>query len=928
MKHHFFLIVNFLFFLVLTLIPHNAFALQAEAVLGEPFGVCRIELPLSPTEQELIKKDHDRDVAYAPLFEILYQASVYESSKRALYPTWSMNTAEDEGYHRKAMLFLFNSPDELNIILSRTGFETLREEIKITPVQNKERHKELVEEWWDAHLMKLEHLHVLDLYDPTVELGIASMMGRRLGLPLNNLTSIVKKHNSKFDRAFGILLGTESIRLAMQTNTMLRTEDRNEPADQNLPKPASIPPMPIPPFDATKVKIEPLAMRVPQECFYLRFGSFSSFLDARNFLDDWGMIFRSILSSRSVDYDIAKRLEHQLALKETVLSRYFGGAVIKDTAIIGTDTFLREGASIGILFQASKSGLLKKQLESIRVDIMAENPSIQESSVNIDGRAVSLLSSPGNAVRSFYVQDGDFHLITTSKWMVEAFLATVKTPEHSLGNLEEFRYARSQINPSAKGIFIYMSDPFFRNLVGPAYRVEMTRRAHSIAEINMLSLSRLAALQEGIASPSIPSMVEKGFLPQGFGMRHDGSQPTAGEDGTAMDSKRGAVGSFLPIPDITIDKITLTEAEAYEDFAEAYSGIWTNMDPVFGLLNINKKPTGNTLELKLSISPYAKSRYGGLDGFLGEPAPDRIATVTGDLAFLEVQLHKNLLSKFDLDMDDDNDNDGKAKIGATAKKQAPKSPSLRLFGGLRDVNIPWSIQNGTTTVGPNDWKEIAISFMRFYVGMTMPSNFKEKHLEILKPVTKPDTKGYAKLAENMGFNREGSSESELWSRRFSSFYLLGTGRPLLEAVSPKIRIEKASYPSQIALTLGDINKSRVGNLLRAQAYVKDRRTSAGNALLLHAYQQQLQPQDLNAALKAVQNQVLTCPLGGNFIPADQKNQPDRWKSTAWSEETLYQVNQLPKTYRQTILDEMTSMRLEFSIDPDTLKSRLEIKTKK
>jgi|GEM_PF-5469023 len=169
MKHHFFLIVNFLFFLVLTLIPHNAFALQAEAVLGEPFGVCRIELPLSPTEQELIKKDHDRDVAYAPLFEILYQASVYESSKRALYPTWSMNTAEDEGYHRKAMLFLFNSPDELNIILSRTGFETLREEIKITPVQNKERHKELVEEWWDAHLMKLELLHVLDLYDPTVD---------------------------------------------------------------------------------------------------------------------------------------------------------------------------------------------------------------------------------------------------------------------------------------------------------------------------------------------------------------------------------------------------------------------------------------------------------------------------------------------------------------------------------------------------------------------------------------------------------------------------------------------------------------------------------------------------------------------------------------------------------------------------------------
>jgi hypothetical protein len=188
-------------------------------------------------------------------------------------------------------------------------------------------------------------------------------------------------------------------------------------------------------------------------------------------------------------------------------------------------------------------------------------------------------------------------------------------------------------------------------------------------------------------------------------------------------------------------------------------------------------------------------------------------------------------------------------------------------------------------------------------------------MRLLEPETKlTDAKGYAKL------------DDDLWFRHFGAYYLLGSERLLLAKVSPQIKIEKGEQPYQIALNQGDLSKGKVGDYFRAEAYIKARRTSAGNALLLHAYQQQLQPHDLQGALQAVQNQNLLCPLGGTFVVADQK-QPDRWKSTAWSEETLYQVNQLPKTYRQAILDETKSLRLEFAIDPDTLKTRLEIQTK-
>jgi hypothetical protein len=239
------------------------------------------------------------------------------------------------------------------------------------------------------------------------------------------------------------------------------------------------------------------------------------------------------------------------------------------------------------------------------------------------------------------------------------------------------------------------------------------------------------------------------------------------------------------------------------------------------------------------------------------------------------------------------------------------------------MDIPWSIKHGMTTVRLDHlWSESTLRYIKFYGGITIPPNFNEEYLNFMGAETKPDAKGYAKLKDYNDVEKD----YQLWSRRFGSYYIAGTGRSLLETVSSKIRIEKSGHPSQISLNLGDLSKSSLGNYLRAEAYVRERRVSAGNALLLQVYQQKLQPQDLNGALKAVQDLSLLCPLGGNFVTADQ-NQPDRRKSTAWSEETLYQTNRMPDNYRQAFIDELKTMRIEFSMDPDTLKTRLEIQTK-
>ena len=93
-------------------------------------------------------------------------------------------------------------------------------------------------------------------------------------------------------------------------------------------------------------------MRVPAECFYVRFGSFGNFLWLQDTLAKWGGDAQNLIALRGLDRGMNGHMEKQLVLKQTVLSRMLGDTVIADVAIIGTDMFFREGASYGILFHA------------------------------------------------------------------------------------------------------------------------------------------------------------------------------------------------------------------------------------------------------------------------------------------------------------------------------------------------------------------------------------------------------------------------------------------------------------------------------------------------------------------------------------------------------------------------------------------------
>ena len=118
------------------------------------------------------------------------------------------------------------------------------------------------------------------------------------------------------------------------------------------------------------VVIEPLASHVPEEWLYIRYGSFVNYQWFRKTLDTWGGDMRNLITLRGLDYNINARVERQLSLHESPLAPLLGPAVMSDVALVGDDPFMREGAAIGMLFQARSSFAMANDFGNQRAETL------------------------------------------------------------------------------------------------------------------------------------------------------------------------------------------------------------------------------------------------------------------------------------------------------------------------------------------------------------------------------------------------------------------------------------------------------------------------------------------------------------------------------------------------------------------------------
>lgn len=738
---------------------------------------------------------------------------------------------------------LFSGNEALSITLSGA----LEQQINIVPTAPRaSAYRQMLNAWWNMYVEGARQQVAGGDFPKLVHRYLLSMLATRLGLPPVDLDPPPEKE----EEPETITIKTLALLAAVDAKREQVLEDLlSSPAEQvqdYLPLPAEpIWQEPVVPAAAAGIGIEPMAQRVPPECFYLRFGSFSNYVWFQELAQRFGGDLAQAVMMRGFSYDATARIEQMLATKLTAVAKMFGDQLVSDMAVIGSDLYMNEGASLGVILYSTNVGLLKTAVDGDRRTVANNDKQATLQTVVLAGKDVSLLSTPDNRIRSFCVVDGPCVFVTTSQKLAERFIE-VGQGGPSLADTNEFLWAR-QWMPDANdySVFAYFSPDFFHRLVSPQYQVELHRRLEAIAHLEVAEVASQAAAAEHLTTHSIASLKQNGFLPAWFDSRADRSQTIYAGD-RWIDAQRGARGSFLPIADTTITEVTAAEAAAYAETATFFQKEWQSMDPMlFGLRRFkNETDDSEIVTFEGYIAPFDADKYGWIAKQLGAPTQVEIQLPQSDAA--NVQVH----------------------MRGTASSLGLTPEDYYLFAGIKDTTPP----SKEETAGLLKTLQALKSLPAYLGAWPKPGLVENLPLGIGLNLARPDYLGFSRMIGG------------LWRWQNDSFSLLSFDRSILEDATGQLAPVTATDDAQVRVDVKNLQGSELADWIDGIWYARGWTASQGNALLMDTIHQQLHvpTEDCLEVAQRLLDVRLQCPLGGEYeVSKLRSGELGWWQSTAW-----------------------------------------------
>ncbi len=580
--------------------------IMATAAKGTPYGVGTIELPLGrPVVGNPLPPLEVRDADGRVLYPIARDMRVRVERRPSERPVprpgrgrllgrvgelireLASDEEELEQTVARKVTFLFRGDQPLEVRLGDR-----RGEIgvyQIVPRDDPAARRDLLDQWWETYAEAAKRQLDSADYPSWVETYLVAMLSGRLGMPLPDWYPSDGVGQEELVDTLKLIAGGGDVDDDVFAISAAGTARSSGPATLPLPDAPAWDTDPVSPNrdGADELATEPIASRVPPEFFYIRYGSFANYLWFRDLSDEYGGDISRMVSLRGFVDDAAARVETQLSLKTTELSRILGPSVIDDQALVGRDLFLSDGASMGVLIRAKNAFLLRTSLNQERSAKASADESIRLTDVEIDGRQVSLLKSSDNRIRSYLAVDGKYVFVTNSRVLVERFFEVGRSGE-SLAKTPTFREARRLMPLDREDtIFAYFSPQFLQGLASPRYLIELRRRLNAKADVALVHLARIVAASEGEPIRGVDRLIEAGYLPTNFGVRADGSGVIAVGD-RMIDSMRGSRGVFLPIADAEIDGVTAEETDWYRGIAREYESQLGALDPI--MIGLQREP--------------------------------------------------------------------------------------------------------------------------------------------------------------------------------------------------------------------------------------------------------------------------------------------------------------------------------------------------
>jgi hypothetical protein len=757
-----------------------------------------------------------------------------------------------------AIWFLFKGDSPLEVVLQ--GSERV---ITVVPKLRKAAHRRLLNEWWRAQQrwLKLDSKDEAS-FPPYLQTYLMGVHSRRLGMRLPPAKNR-RLGSVGAERTLSLLTGSEDLRQEMFWR-VATDAGAAEPPDFDLPASIRFAEPTYPALVDAVVETEPMAAQVPADCFYIRFGKYSNLMWFQHLLEEHAADIGRLVTLRGTNANYGEKVKSQLVIDQLPFAELIGDKVIQDVALIGRDLFFREGAAVGLILQEN-APVVANGLKKMRRQ-RAKDEQVTLSTIEIRGEKVSFLATADHRVRSYYVERDGFHLISNCRYIVDRFLGLGQGVER-LSETSSFRHARTKMPLDREDtLFAYFSPRFFAGLFDAHYRIEMQRRLRASCELDLVRLANLAWVNEvshdflGAAECEVfehgedwlQQLAQIRLLPPHFADREDQSRPVAAED-RWNDSRRGASGFFLPIPDTPVTTATASELADYQALAEFHAREWSSFDPlVVGISRARQKDADELEQLTIDarLEASAMGKYERFSKRLGEANPQQLVCEPPLLASFQVSLANQL------------SNDANT-LSWGVLDQAVEGPANA--GGLLGALALW---------------RSAPAFLSVTDGSLLSGRLLDRLRDF-------DAEGYF---EGVG---------GLWRRKHEGLTTLSYHRNVLEHVTNTTEWIEAEEPVQARLSIGCLEDSQLASWLAAAARSRGQEASLRNARLMHAFMSQLAV-DGSAAKRHAEQLVgaeLICPLGGEYSWQAGEGQQlagaaaneaagselPRWISSAWSE---------------------------------------------
>ena len=393
------------------------------------------------------------------------------------------------------------------------------------------------------------------------------------------------------------------------------------------------------------LEVSKLAKCVPEDQYFVRFGSVNKLLEAVEGGDLWGAHLFSQATRSARTHRTTARLKTQLAVQTDPLTRPFYDMVVDEMAVTGSDLYFRIGSDVTLLFRIKQPEVFRMRMDGF---LTAAEES-RSDATRTTGKVLDVeyvhVGTPDRELSVFSAYPRpDLHVRSNSRAALERVLETIagraqNGPKNTppLGESTEFKYIRTLMPLGAEEEhgFIYLSDPFIRRVVGPELKLTNARRLLCYNHLRMIGhAAMLYRTQVGRPAASLDELAQRNCAPGLFGEGNlqcpCGGEYQLSDDGTTgVCSHHGHARYLVPCREIPLTRVTKEEAARYKQFLDRYNSYWrTFFDPIAIRVQLTPKQyRAETIILPLidnSIYSSMAMALGGEPEPLDDlPVPDR-----------------------------------------------------------------------------------------------------------------------------------------------------------------------------------------------------------------------------------------------------------------------------------------------------------------